>query len=622
MSEIYNQLRPVVAAFDTRISEQNERLDDVFPAEIKKTIKNGTIGNANNSNAVRTIESTACAFGDTVTFYPVRPNAEGFYYLYGYRIYDGNGSTLKDVSTAVANGNVVQITVQDAASIDFFMVEYDGSNYNPLRANTYGYVPYIVVIGGRTLAEHVEKNTADIDEIVDKAEILSNAVWQQGGITDGREQANTKRIRTGFLMVGYSTKLKVLITNGYQYTFTFYDDGKNYIGGSSEWISINNVYDISDFTEGTAYLRVTLKKTSGNIPPADGANISGVLSTPTKKGIEYVLHKTKLLGSKAAHYTDLLSQARFSPSSGDVLTLLHFSDVHDNLNAMEKALEIYETYADKIDDVIHTGDVVRANWSDGLTNWIASGCAESVISVVGNHDSEENLVLGTAGKTTVYGAMLAPYIGNWDVTQPTGVDDSTSGHYCACYYYKDYPDPEIRLIVLDTNWWDDYQKSWLSGVLTDALTNGYAVILACHTPRFVTGITAANFCSYTEPVISESPAFANIPNDWLDPVDDFISDGGEVICMLSGHNHRDHIGYLTNYPDVLCITADKASTARTIDTARIAGEDNETAFNAITFNPVEKLIKIVRFGAEVDGQMRGKHVFCYDYANKQIVAQW
>jgi len=272
--------------------------------------------------------------------------------------------------------------------------------------------------------------------------------------------------------------------------------------------------------------------------------------------------------------------------------------------------------------LVHTGDVVVANWSDGIANWISSGCAETVISVVGNHDSEENLVLGTAGKTTVYGGMLSPYIGNWGVVQPIGVDDPTSEYYCACYYYKDYTLASIRLIVLDTNWWDDYQKAWLSATLSDALTQGYAVILACHTPRFVTGIIEANFCSYTEPIINEPAAYANIPSDWLDPVDAFIDAGGEVICMLSGHNHRDHIGYLTNYPNVLCITADKASVARTIDTARITGEENATAFNIITFNTTDKLIKIVRIGAEVDGQMRGKHVFCYDYANKRIISQW
>ena len=79
---------------------------------------------------------------------------------------------------------------------------------------------------------------------------------------------------------------------------------------------------------------------------------------------------------------------------------------------------------------------------------------------------------------------------------------------------------------------------------------------------------------------------------------------------------------MTNYSDVLCITADKASVARTIDTARITGEENATAFNFVTINTTDKWIKIVRIGAEVDGQMRGKHVFCYDYNNKRIVSQW
>lgn len=606
----------------------------VAPVKTNTKLENGTISNPNNANAVRTANFIECKKGDVVTFYPVRPNMNGYSYLYGYRVYDANGNTVVNVSDVIADGNVVTITNQNAASIKFFIVESDGTNMNPLRADTYGYVPYAIVVNGTSIQEHIDKIEDNLNYVISKNEILNNASWYQGGIDQGVDTNSSIRIKTGYFDVGYVCELDITITNGYAYALNYYDINKNWISSDNSWQYSNAKYVKSDYPTGTGYIRVVLRKgTNTSIVPTACANISGIASIVAQQGIEYVIDKIDSLDivsdNETAHYNDLLSQARFSPRpnpdlphTANVLTLLHFSDVHDNLVAMEKALDIYSTYSSKIDDMIHTGDVVRGNWSDGLTNWIDSGCAESVISVIGNHDSEENYILGTAGKETVYSGMLAPYIENWDVVQPSGVNDPASNHYCACYYYKDYADQHMRLIVLDTNWWDSYQKDWLADVLDDALTNEYAIILACHSPRFVTGITDANFCSYTEPNINEPASFSNISNDWLDPVDDFINDGGEVICMLAGHNHRDHIGYLTNYPNVLCITADKASVARTMDTERVTGENNATAFNAITFNATDKWIKIVRFGAEIDGQMRGKHVFCYDYANKKIVSQW
>ena len=613
------------------ISDIENSLLSVLPSKVSVGVQNGTISNPSNVNAVST-SFVQCKYGDTVEFYPVRPNTDGYHYLYGYSVYDSNGNLLYGITDATENAKIVRITNASADKIRFFVVESDGSIYNPLRESNYGYVPYIIAYDGSTIEEKVESIESDItnfnnfSEIIYIGEFLNNVDWEQGTLDSGLEVPAINRIRTAdFIEIGYSSEFSIKITSGYKYALHFYDVNKKPIWSSSSWQTTDATYTNNDF-DGAGYLKVVLCNSSNSvINPTEKTNTSGDMVRFSNYATDYLNRKLELLISDQdfKHYDDLLSQARFSPTdNAKVLTLMHFSDVHGNLVAMEKAINLFETYSDKIDDMIHTGDVVVANWSDGIGNWVDSGCAESVISVVGNHDSEENLILGTAGKENVYNGMLAPYISNWNVVQPTGVDDPTSNYYCACYYYKDYTDASIRLIVLDVNWWDSYEKVWLADVLDDALNNNYSVIIGCHTPLRVTGITAANFCSYTEPIINEPSAYANIPSDWLEPVGDFIGDGGEVICMLAGHNHRDHIGYLTDYPDVLCITADKASVARTIDSARITGENNATAFNIITFNPTDKWIKIVRIGAEVDGQMRGKHVFCYDYENKQIVSQW
>lgn len=578
---------------------------------ITPILENGTIITPSNANAIN-ISKVPCKYGDWVEFNPVRPNTDGYYYTYGYSLYDINGSLISQETTAAKRYKRIYISNVNVKFVRFFIVEYNGTSYNPLRVSTYGYTPYVSYPGEVG------------EEIPEDAEVLSE--WKQGGITDGADSSSNVRIRTGYISLLGAEQLLIVVQTGYWFALTFYDEDKNFVSTSSEWQTYSQILYANPDFKNVAYLRVALRKSSnGTIVPADGTNISGLLRTlpPIYDSLLTLNDKIDRFSRFSQNdYNNLLSQAKFSPSGAKVLTLMHFSDIHDNSKAMSAAMDLYQTFNSKIDDMVHTGDVVKANYSDGLTNWIDSGCAAQVISVIGNHDSEENLVLGTAGKENVYNGMLKPYIGNWGVVQPSGVDDSTSGDYCACYYYKNYSDVKIRLVVLDSNWWDDYQKTWLANVLDDALTNEYSIIFAVHTPRFVTGVTDANFCSYTEPIINEPASFANIPNDWLDPVNDFIEGGGEVICMLSGHNHRDHFGYLTLYPDILCMTADKASVARTIDTARITGESNQYAFNVITFNPTEKWIKLVRFGAEVDGEMRGKHVFSYDYANKRILAQW
>lgn len=601
-------------------NHDRKRLDDIDKNVYSGTkyytgLENGTIINTSNTNAVHT-RKVPCKQGDIVEFVPVRPNTNGYYYLYGFNVYDATGTTIDYETVAKDYWKKINVNYENAAFISFFVVEYNGSQYSQLRKTTYGYTPYIRVNYEDTLYNRAIKD----------ADLLENVAWEQGGIDEeGRKTSNDARIRTEQIEIGYVDKVTIKIASGFSYARQYYDVKKEFISGDTSWQTGEKSIRKSNMPKDTGYIIFVVRKTSGNISPSEHGCLSVEYSAVAGDGIEFVSNKidTVIPTYDKYHYRDLIRQARFSPTSGaKVLTLLHFSDVHDDLPAMLKAQEIKKDFSNLLNDVIHTGDVVLANYSNGLDNWINSGCAQNVISVIGNHDSEENLTIGTAGKENVYAGMLAPYIGNWNAVQPEGVNDPGSPYYCSCFYYKDYTSQSIRLIVLDTNWWDTYQKEWLADVLDDALTNEYSVILAAHTPRFITGVTEANFCSYTEPIISESASYATISNDWLDPVDDFIDAGGEVICMLSGHNHRDHFGYLTNYPRVLCITADKASIARTIDTARIRGENNETAFNIIAFNTTDKWIKIVRIGAEVDGQMRGKHVFCYDYANKRIISQW
>lgn len=415
----------------------------------------------------------------------------------------------------------------------------------------------------------------------------------------------------------------------------FYDSNKEYISfyGFPASASTRTITLVDAFVD-TKYIalysyppRVPIMVNFGNIAlPYEEYFESAPTLTEKTNDIEERLKVAD--GTEAIK--DLFSQSKYVYSATDsgvgtekTLTLLHFTDVHGNKAGMEYAMSIYNKYASSIDDMLHTGDIVTANLSDGITNWINSGCATSVLNVIGNHDTEENLVLQAAGKDNVYNTIFAPYISNWGVTQPEGVDDSTSGDYHALYYYKDYDEAKVRLIVCDTNFWDSAQKTWLTNTLAGAKTLEYAVVLACHDVKQLTELTSANFSSYNGDGITEnSNAYGNQPNDWLSPVKDFIDNGGHFVCILAGHNHNGHMGHMTYYPDIFVYVAQKSSMGRVSGTARISGEINQNTVSIVTINPKEKLFKLFSIGAEVDGHMRQRHVFCYNYETKTIISQW
>ena len=588
-------------------------------------IKNGTLANVANENAICISNYVPCENGDTVIIYPVRPVATGCEYRYAYQIYDSEKTTIVNASSALASNGSVVINNANAAYIRFAIFEHNGDTYNPLRANEYNYEPYVIAQSGEslearinTLEDDVEQLKDDISELKDtptytkviQADDLESGTWGYSV-----KSANSKRLRNKMLIpvragesITYSNPTMQLLFGVMEnYNSYAYLENSGWInaGGSNAVFRINY----------NGYL-VILIQSESNI------SVSDYNST-----ITIALYRE---ANELIPYKNLISQARYVFTTNDSgiastesLTLMHISDMHGDGLSMRFAMDVLNVFSDKIDDSIHTGDTVLANYSDGIDNWIVTGCAENIMNVIGNHDTSLSSVLQAAGKGNVYDRFIAPYVSGWDVVQPTGVDDSSSDYYKVLYYYKDYATKGIRLIVLDTNFWDDYEKTWLAETLTSAKTLEYSVILACHDVKKLTAMTSSNFSSFNGANINETTnTSANQPDNWLDPVDDFIEGGGKFVCILAGHNHMGHMGYMTNYPDIFVYVSEKSSCKRVQGTNRIKGETNENHVSIVSVDPANKLFKMVVIGANVDGKMRGRHVFCYNYETKQIVSQW
>ena len=326
--------------------------------------------------------------------------------------------------------------------------------------------------------------------------------------------------------------------------------------------------------------------------------------------------------SGEAEYRNLIEQSKYG---SNVLTLLHFSDLHMDATTMGFINTFRTRYAEFLDDVIQTGDTSNG-FSNDWTTLVSVGLGDC-LGVIGNHEalgSSKN----SATQQELHEKYIAPYISDWNVTQPTGVDDSTSDHYCANYYYKDYASATVRLIVLDTQKWSSAQLSWFTDTLASARTAGYAVIVASHVLPGAVTITDCNFSAKYSNGANITHAFPTddaplASEDAVSAVNDFITAGGEFTVWIGGHEHADIFGVFTNYPNVTAYMIDKASIEReTPGAARISGEKNQHAFNVMSIVRSGKLIKIVRIGEDVDGMMRGKHVFCYNYNTKTIISQW
>ena len=307
--------------------------------------------------------------------------------------------------------------------------------------------------------------------------------------------------------------------------------------------------------------------------------------------------------------------------SNTPLTLLHFSDIHGDVIRLSRILEMGDMCGGLVDDILCTGDMMNDKWDDGYDFW--QGKADKVLTAIGNHD-----VLTSQGMTITgveaYGRYIGPFVEQWGVVQP---DDAESEG--KCYYYKDYPNSKIRLIVLDcmhyngtTGWGSDgdgEQDQWLQEVLDDARTNSLSVICAAHV-----GPSVSEFidCTYTDYqyLAQQKQISYNMMTHAQASIDSFVDSGGEFICWLHGHYHCDSI-YLHN-DNTIGISIDRASGYAEnglSSCARYAFDKSQDAFNLVSFDTSAKLIKLYKVGANMDFRFVRMGALCFNYETKEIV---
>lgn len=293
------------------------------------------------------------------------------------------------------------------------------------------------------------------------------------------------------------------------------------------------------------------------------------------------------------------------------VSLLQFSDIHANENALKNVVDFFNYYSQFLDDVIHCGDTVQTYWSsDADVAFWASAGANSFLNTIGNHDSATyngSYDWDGVSEADCYTRYLAPYIAGWGVTYTEG----------KCYYYKDYTGANLRVVVLDEMHYGQVQHDWFVGVLASAKTAGYDVLCVIHSTVLGIVTKVSTFAS-SEKTSTGIGALSPSP---FDAVDTFINNGGHFACWLDGHTHFDDCGYVNGYPNQLhiCITTQNYLQTSGGDTDRTVGEKQEDAFNVISVDSATHKLRVFRIGADFDRLLRHKGVMCYDYDNHQLI---
>ena len=302
----------------------------------------------------------------------------------------------------------------------------------------------------------------------------------------------------------------------------------------------------------------------------------------------------------------------------EAVTMAVMTDIHGNNRNFLRYLSFCKTYANYITEKVCLGDMVASWYGDDITYWDNNPDGADILRTIGNHDVWQANVRPFANdvQADVYNTYFHEKTSAWNITQPANAD---TNHLM--YYYKDYADQKLRLIVLDCMYWDSAENTWFAGVLADALTNGYGVVCTSHYNLSKTGVTGiGNFYSLDY-------GFAGLTigtggQDARDAVDTFISNGGTFICWMSGDAHYDDCGiYENNGRKQITLTFENASlNSDWNDSLRVKGTKTQDSFNLVSFDTNKKLIKIVRIGNNVDRYYRPKNFMTINYETHQVVA--
>ena len=451
----------------------------------------------------------------------------------------------------------------------------------------------------------IQYTLEEVQKYADSGKQRLPGFWHRGNIVNGALDSNIK-YRAVSQLQHFDRDVTLSVKPGYRFCYFLSDSEGTYIT-LSPW------YTTAHTIEGGTYFYVVVGESPENVSAIIDQNLLAstiVIDTEIWSSIVHLNRGQEQMVYNLKHGRSTRFNDAYSP-----LEFIHFSDIHASKKLWSRLCDYMDKYSSVIPFALHTGDYVKASQLQYVDLYAAQKPENGyILNCVGNHDTyadNNGSSIATAEQTY---ALLFSDTSGWDATFGTGSN--------IMYYYKDFADSGIRLIVLDQYYWDSTEESWLQSLLDDARTNNLAVITASHTntaPLLTENRVACTFTSYDTTWDDGEQTITFIAN--LDTMIKAFKDaGGEHICHLSGHWHHDILGYTAN--ETLCIAIECATSdhANWCDSERVAGTKSFDCFNVISADRSLHQIRLARIGNSVDFYGREKNILCYDYLNKTVIA--
>lgn len=614
-----------------KIGEIKEDIGDLSNALkiVTPVIRNGSLGNTGNANAVAMKNSIA--WGNSVRAIVTMTNSPSncVKFRWVYRAYNEENIASQSQQTidldpylfTTDNQLIVDAVGDKAFAIGVFCYDSNG-DYIPLRVNNIGTDCFKIELVGEeptalvpsvlngSLGNPNNEFAVRIGEVIP---IPKDFAYIQFGFDDyGLGLDFTFDLwtynETGIPGTKYSSRIQEIsgLSKNYVSKSQISAEAKSYCitvtatrNGEKYALRSENIFDFIRI-KYILYPEPEIAKVNTRISAAE--KDIGDLSNALETDITQIKKK--------------LAQSRF----GDCVTLLHFSDIHADKKALDQISHDIEYYKDGIDDAICTGDIV-ANSNGDISSWWNS----KIMTCIGNHDSASYssgvynwTFLPMSERDSLY---IAPFESIWNVTHEKGTS----------YYHKDYVDKKVRLIVIDTMLYmsdstlDEAtnQTSWLQLLLNNAKESGYHVIIATHAPN---GLAKSMDCSFSKYHTSERvmpiEKDCTLPNSVVDTVKTSIDGGLHFIGYICGHTHQDDIWVCAgdNRQLMYCIATSNFENINQWKNTDLWHGENCNAYNLVTINTSTKTVCIIRGGgANADKFMRERKLICIDYAHAKLI---
>jgi len=418
----------------------------------------------------------------------------------------------------------------------------------------------------------------------------------------------------------------VKIPDGYkQILFMYHADGTLVAKQLIVW-SNSDVF----IPSGTHYRLLLARENDANM---DGFSVLRNIEVEADEVLEEYKKQTVIERNNEAVNMIVASRKQFSNfpindgSPSKILTFAHITDIHSDTKR-------YGNFIDFINGVngvafgICTGDFVVLP-KDEEFHAISMHSNKTIYPVIGNHEASGTWQGVTYTKTPEQLMDLLPF--------PKSATKT--------YYSVDFEEQDVKLIVLNqyentsTNYSQE-QIDWFVEQLHNASRNDMGVVIGMH------------YCEHFP--VSNDKGFYQRYKLWEDveEVEGFIEDivdafkngktvtaasgslsvntsfesKGTFIAYMCGHRHADYIGYSSKYYDQLylmctcgsafteyCLGENKYNFGEEVsDLVRTPDTKYEDAFNIYSIDVANKLVKVIRVGADINDMMESRKCAVYN----------